>query len=53
VWSLLDNFEWSHGFGSKFGLHSVDRDTFARYPKPSASWFGAVARANSLVTPPG
>jgi beta-glucosidase len=53
VWSLLDNFEWSHGFGPKFGLHSVDRETFARHPKPSASWFGAVARANSLVTPPG
>jgi beta-glucosidase len=53
VWSLLDNFEWSHGFGPKFGLHSVDRETFARHPKPSASWFGAVAKANSLVAPPG
>jgi beta-glucosidase len=53
VWSLLDNFEWSHGFGPKFGLHSVDRETFARRPKPSASWFGAVARTNSLVAPPG
>jgi beta-glucosidase len=52
VWSLLDNFEWSHGFGPKFGLHSVDPVTFARHPKPSASWFGAVARTNSLVPPP-
>jgi beta-glucosidase len=52
VWSLLDNFEWEHGFRPKFGLHSVDRMTFARHPKASASWFGAVARENSLMAPP-
>jgi beta-glucosidase len=52
VWSLLDNFEWSNGFTPRFGLHRVDRTTFARYPKPSASWFGAVARANGLLAPP-
>jgi beta-glucosidase len=49
VWSLLDNFEWSSGFGPRFGLHSVDRTTFDRRPKPSASWFGSVARANGLL----
>jgi beta-glucosidase len=53
VWSLLDNFEWSNGFGPKFGLHSVDPTTFARHAKPSASWFGAVAQTNGLVAPPG
>jgi beta-glucosidase len=53
VWSLLDNFEWSNGFGPKFGLHSINPETFDRRPKPSASWFGAVAQANSLVAPPG
>ena len=53
VWSLLDNFEWEHGFRPKFGLHSFDPETFDRQAKPSASWFGSVAQANGLVSPPG
>jgi len=47
-WSLLDNFEWVLGYGPRFGLVEVDRDTFERRPKPSARWFGDVARANAL-----
>jgi beta-glucosidase len=48
-WSLLDNFEWALGYGPKFGLVSVDRTTFERTTKPSAIWFGEVAKANALV----
>jgi beta-glucosidase len=47
-WSLLDNFEWSLGYRPTFGLVAVDRSTFARTPKPSASWLGAIARSGHL-----
>jgi beta-glucosidase len=49
VWSLLDNFEWHLGFGPKLGICTVDRVTFERRPKPSAHWFGGVAKANALT----
>ena len=47
-WSLMDNFEWTSGFKTKFGLCSVDRTTFKRTPKPSAAVYGAIARRNSV-----
>jgi beta-glucosidase len=47
-WSLLDNFEWAFGYGPHFGLVAVDRTDFTRTPKPSAEWFGRIARANAL-----
>jgi beta-glucosidase len=48
-WSLLDNFEWGH-WAPTFGLIAVDRDTFARTPKPSLAWLGLVAQRNALPT---
>jgi beta-glucosidase len=47
-WSLLDNFEWALGYGPRFGLVSVDRESQQRTPKPSARWLGQVARTNAL-----
>lgn len=48
-WSLLDNFEWVHGYGPTFGLIAVDRKTFVRTPKPSLDWLGRVAKGNTVV----
>ena len=43
-WSLLDNFEWTQGYGQHFGLVAVDRRTFVRKPKPSARHFARLIR---------
>jgi beta-glucosidase len=43
-WTLLDNFEWIFGYGVKLGLVEVDRETFARTPKPSAAEFARLVR---------
>jgi beta-glucosidase len=47
-WSLIDNFEWIRGYAPKMGLTSVDRTTFERTPKPSASHLGDIACRNGL-----
>jgi beta-glucosidase len=39
VWSLLDNFEWAHGYDKRFGVVHVDYVTQRRTPKASARWY--------------
>ena len=39
VWSLLDNFEWAHGYSKRFGIVYVDYPTLERVPKGSFAWY--------------
>ncbi|HVN53236.1 MAG TPA: family 1 glycosylhydrolase, partial [Anaerolineaceae bacterium] len=48
VWSLMDNFEWAHGYRPRFGLVRVDFATQQRIPKQSAHWYREVIQANGL-----
>jgi len=50
VWSLLDNFEWSHGYSRRFGLTWVDFRSGERIPKASFAWYRRTVRANALDT---
>jgi beta-glucosidase len=47
IWTLVDNWEWAHGFTATFGLARLDRTTLARMPKASFDWFARIARANA------
>jgi beta-glucosidase len=49
VWSLLDNFEWSHGYSKRFGIVHVDYRTQKRTPKASARFYANVIRTNGAV----
>lgn len=45
-WSLLDNFEWAHGFGKRFGLVYVDYETQERIIKDSGREYARIIAAH-------
>ncbi len=48
LWSLLDNFEWAHGFSKRFGIIRVDYKTLKRTPKASYYYYRDVITGNIL-----
>jgi beta-glucosidase len=48
VWSLMDNFEWGHGFTKRFGIIRVDYETQKRTVKDSGEWYAKVIASNSV-----
>jgi beta-glucosidase len=47
AWSLLDNFEWQHGYSKRFGIVYVDYETLRRIPKTSALWYRDLIAAHA------
>jgi beta-glucosidase len=49
AWSLLDNFEWAHGFSKRFGIVHVDFKTQRRTPKESAHLYWELIRTHGAT----
>jgi beta-glucosidase len=39
AWSVMDNYEWTDGYSTRFGMVYVDYQTMERSPKMSYRWF--------------
>jgi beta-glucosidase len=47
-WSLTDNFEWSEGWGLRFGLFALNEKTQERTIRPSGKLYSQIVNGNAL-----
>lgn len=48
TWTLMDNYEWTHGYNVKYGLCSVDHETQERKLKPGTEFLLEVVNNNQV-----
>jgi len=48
LWTLMDNFEWTFGYGKRFGLVHVDYETLERRRKDSFQFYSELAGGAAL-----
>jgi beta-glucosidase len=48
AWSLLDNFEWAHGYAHRFGIVHVDFATQERRIRESGHFWSEMAKTGQL-----
>jgi beta-galactosidase len=48
AWSLMDNYEWNHGMGMRFGLYAVDTTTKARAMREAGAAYAAIVKSRDV-----
>jgi len=49
AWSLLDNYEWAHGYSKRFGIVHVDYSTQQRTIKSSGRYYSSVIKSKGEI----